>query len=74
MDRFNKITQDLISCGEKISDDQKVVGLLNALSDKYKDVKNALEYGRSDLTVEIIHNSLRNRDLNSNLSIKKLYI
>lgn len=48
---------------EKISDDQKVIGLPNALGDKDKDIKNALEYGRSNLTVEIIHDSFKNRDL-----------
>lgn len=59
-DRFNKITDDVINCREKISDNQKEVGVLNALGDKYKDVKNALEYGKSDLTIEIIHSSLKN--------------
>lgn len=63
MDRFNKITQDLKNCGEKISSDQKVVSLLNALSDKCKDVRNALEYRRDDLTIDIIHNYLKSREL-----------
>lgn len=63
MDRFNRITQDLLNYGEKISDEQKVVGLFNALQDKYKDIRNALEHGRSDLTVEIIHSSLLNKEL-----------
>lgn len=44
--------------GKKILDDQKVVSLLNALGDNYKDIRNAIEYDRNDLSVEIIHDSL----------------
>lgn len=62
MDRFNRITQDLINCDGKISSEQKI-GLFNALGDKYKDIRNALDYGRSDLTVEIIHSSLLSKEL-----------
>ncbi|CAI9771120.1 unnamed protein product [Fraxinus pennsylvanica] len=73
MDRFNRITQDLTNCGEKISDDQKVVGLLNALGDKYKDIRNALEYGKSDLTIEIIHNSLLTEELGLKSEYKEAF-
>lgn len=61
MDRINKITRDLINRGGKISSDQKVVGLLNAHGDKYKDIKNVLEYGKDDLTVDIISKEQRAR-------------
>ncbi|XP_022883135.1 uncharacterized protein LOC111399883 [Olea europaea var. sylvestris] len=73
MDRFNRITQDLINCGEKILDEQKVVGLLNVLGDKYKDIRNAPEYGRSDITVEIIHNFLLNRELEFKSEYKEVF-
>lgn len=63
MDRFNKIVQDLINYGEQILNDQKVVVLFNALSDNYKDIRSALEYGRDDLTIDITHSSLRNKEL-----------
>ncbi|XP_022880836.1 calcium-transporting ATPase 12, plasma membrane-type-like [Olea europaea var. sylvestris] len=53
--------------------EQKVVGLLNALGDKYKDIRNTLEYDRSDLTVEIIHSSLLNRELEFKSEYKEVY-
>lgn len=39
------------------------VVLLNSTSDKYKDIKIELEYGRKQLTVEIITNALKNKAL-----------
>ncbi|KAL2480186.1 Integrase catalytic domain-containing protein [Abeliophyllum distichum] len=63
LDRFSKIVKDLANCSEILSEDQKVVALLNSLSEKYKDIKNALEYGRENLTVDLIFNCLRNKEL-----------
>ncbi|XP_022868749.1 uncharacterized protein LOC111388305 [Olea europaea var. sylvestris] len=37
--------------------------LLNSISDKYKDIKAALEYGREELIVDYITNALRNKAL-----------
>lgn len=51
IDKFTKLIQDLANCDEKISDDQQVIALLNSLSDKYKNLRNALEYRGDDLTI-----------------------
>lgn len=63
IDIFNRITQDLVNCRENISNDQKVVGILNAIGKNYKNIKNILEYGRNELSIEIIHKPFRNREL-----------
>lgn len=36
---------------------------MNSLSDRYREIRNALEYGGQDLTVDIIISSLSNREL-----------
>ncbi|XP_022897547.1 uncharacterized protein LOC111411224 [Olea europaea var. sylvestris] len=46
LNRFTKLTQDLANCDEKLSQDQLAVVLLNSISDRHRDLKNALEYGR----------------------------
>lgn len=48
---------------KELSDDQQAIDLLNVLGDKYSEIRNALEYGRKDLTVAIIISILRNREL-----------
>lgn len=63
LDRFNKLSQDLTNSGETLSSDQKSVALLSSLPDKYKELKNALEYGRISVTVDDIVASLRNKEL-----------
>lgn len=44
----------MANCDEEPFDDQQVVALLNALGDKYEELRNTLEYGREDSTVDII--------------------
>ncbi|KAL2493081.1 Integrase catalytic domain-containing protein [Abeliophyllum distichum] len=63
LNRFTKLSQDLANCDEKLSQDQLAVVLLNSISDRHKDLKNALEYGRDNLTTDIIISALKNRDL-----------
>ncbi|CAA2996849.1 Hypothetical predicted protein [Olea europaea subsp. europaea] len=63
IDRFNKLSRDLADCDEKLSKDQLAVVLLNLISDKYKDVKNAIKYGRETLIIDVIINALRNKEL-----------
>lgn len=43
--------------------DQQVVALLNSLSDKYRDIRNALEYGGQELTINKKIVALRNKKL-----------
>lgn len=42
--------------------DQKVVALLNSLSDRYGELRNALEYEEQVITVDIIISALRNKE------------
>ncbi|XP_022897510.1 uncharacterized protein LOC111411188 [Olea europaea var. sylvestris] len=63
LSRFTKLTQDLAIFDEKLSKDQLAIVLLNSISDKYKDIKVALEYGRDELTLDVITNALRNKAL-----------
>lgn len=70
LNRFTKLTQDLANCDEKLSKDQLTVVLLNSISDRYRDIKIALEYGREDLTIDIIINALRNKALEIKLEAK----
>lgn len=63
IDRFNRLSCDLADCDEKLSKDQLAVVLLNSINDMYKDVKNAIEYGRETLTTDVIINALRNKEL-----------
>lgn len=63
LNRFTKLTHDLTNCDEKLSQDQLAMILLNSISDKYRDIKVALEYGRAKLTTEIIINALKKKAL-----------
>lgn len=63
LDRFTKLTQDLVNYDEKLSEYQLSMILLNSISDRHKDLKNALEYEKDKLTIDIIINDLRNRVL-----------
>ncbi|XP_022881005.1 uncharacterized protein LOC111398320 [Olea europaea var. sylvestris] len=63
LNTFTKLIQNLNNCDEKLSQDQLAVILLNSISERYKDIKVALEYGRDELTTEIIINALKNKAL-----------
>lgn len=62
-DILNRLFRDLDNCDEKLSSGQLTVVLLNSIDDKYKDVKNAIEYGRKTLTTDVIINVLRTKEL-----------
>lgn len=63
LDEFNRATIDLMNIGEKIDDENKAIILLNSLPESYNEIKNAIKYGRDNLTMEIVVNALRSRDL-----------
>ncbi|KAL2512555.1 CCHC-type domain-containing protein [Abeliophyllum distichum] len=63
LDIFNKLVQDIINTCEKVSEEYKAVILLNAIPEAYRDVKNAIKYGRDTLTQDIVINSLRSKDM-----------
>lgn len=46
---------------KKLSSEQQVVALLNSLGDNYRDIRNALEYKREELIVDITNLALTNR-------------
>lgn len=63
LDKLTKMIQDLDNCDEEISNDQQVVALSNSLSERYRDIRNSLEYGGQELTVNIVTSALRNKEL-----------
>ena len=63
IDVFNKLVQDIINCGEIVSEEYNIIILLNAIPDTYKEVKNAIKYGRDTLTHEIVIDSLRSKEI-----------
>jgi len=63
LDIINKLVQDITICGETISEEYKAVILLNVIPDIYKEVKNVIKYGRDTLTLEIVIDSLRSKEM-----------
>ena len=59
LDEFKKIVIEFKSLGEKLGDDNEAYVLLNSLPEAYKEVKNALKYGRELLIVEAIISALK---------------
>jgi len=60
---FNKLVQDIINCGETMSEEYKTIILLNVIPDTYKEVKNVIKYGKHTLTPKIIIDSLRSKEI-----------
>ncbi|TYK10340.1 Retrovirus-related Pol polyprotein from transposon TNT 1-94 [Cucumis melo var. makuwa] len=67
LDEFQKIIVDLNNIGEKMSDENQAVILLNSLPEIYREVKAAIKYGRDSLNMSIMLDALKTR----NLEIKK---
>ncbi|TYK05711.1 Retrovirus-related Pol polyprotein from transposon TNT 1-94 [Cucumis melo var. makuwa] len=67
LDEFQKIIVGLNNIGEKMSDENQVVILLNSLPETYREVKAAIKYGQDSLTMNIVLDALKTR----NLEIKK---
>lgn len=63
LNRFTTFIQDLTNYDEKILKDQFVVVLLNSITNRYRDLKNALEYRRDGITTDIINSTLRSKVL-----------
>lgn len=63
LDEYNKITLDLNNIGETVSDENKAIILLNSLPESYNEVKSAIRCGRDSLTMDIVLNALRSREL-----------
>lgn len=63
LDDFNRICLELASTGEKMSDENQVVILLNSLPESYKEIKAAIKYGRDSLTLDTVLSALRSKEL-----------
>ncbi|TXG53355.1 hypothetical protein EZV62_022524 [Acer yangbiense] len=65
LDDFKKMTIELANAGEdgKLSDENEVIILLNSLPDSFKDVKAAIKYGRSSLSLEECISALKSKKL-----------
>ncbi|CAH9052304.1 unnamed protein product, partial [Cuscuta europaea] len=63
LDIFNKLIQNIKQSGDKHIDDYTAVVLLNAIPDSYNDVKSAIKYGRDDVTLDIVVNGLKSKEL-----------
>lgn len=60
---FNKLVQDIVNCNEKVSETYKAIILLNSMPDSYREVKNAIKYGRDTLTPEIDIDSIKSKEM-----------
>ncbi|TXG67745.1 hypothetical protein EZV62_009020 [Acer yangbiense] len=65
LDEFKKMIIELANAGEneKLSDENEAIILLNSLLDSFKDVKAAIKYGRSSLSLEECISALKSKDL-----------
>ncbi|TXG63668.1 hypothetical protein EZV62_010662 [Acer yangbiense] len=65
LDEFKKITIELANAGvdEKLSDENVAIILLNSLPDSFKDVKAAIKYDRTSLSLEECILALKSKDL-----------
>ncbi|TXG54059.1 hypothetical protein EZV62_019315 [Acer yangbiense] len=65
LDDFKKMTIKLANDGEdeKLSDENEAIILLNSLPDSFKDVKAAIKYGRSSLSLEECISALKSKEL-----------
>ena len=67
LDEFQNIIVYLNNIGEKMSDENQAVILLNSWLETYWEVKAAINYGRNLLTMDLMLDALKTR----NLKIKK---
>ncbi|TXG48522.1 hypothetical protein EZV62_024397 [Acer yangbiense] len=65
LDEFKKMTIELANAGEKekLSDENEAIILLNSLPESFKDVKAAIKYGRSSLSLEECISALKSKEL-----------
>ncbi|XP_060672428.1 G-type lectin S-receptor-like serine/threonine-protein kinase SD3-1 [Ziziphus jujuba] len=63
LDSFNRLILSLANCNVVFDDEHHAVILLNSLPETYREVKNAIKYGRDSLSLETVVSTLRSRDL-----------
>ncbi|CAH9104133.1 unnamed protein product [Cuscuta europaea] len=63
LDVFNKLIRNIKQVGDKHIDDYTPIVLLNVIPDSYNDVKSAIKYGWDDISLDIVVNGLRSKEL-----------
>ena len=63
LDAFTKLISDIKLCGDKNIDEYAPIVLLNVIPDSMSDVKSAIKYGRDSITLDIVVNSLKSKEL-----------
>ncbi|CAH9103329.1 unnamed protein product [Cuscuta europaea] len=60
---FHKLIQNIKQAWDKYIDDYAPIVLLNAIFDSFNDVKSAIKYGRDGITLDIVINGLKSKEL-----------
>ncbi|KAL2252514.1 UNVERIFIED_CONTAM: hypothetical protein Sindi_0046100 [Sesamum indicum] len=63
LDDFTKLVQDIKLTGDKNIDEYSPIVLLNAIPDTYADVKAAIKYGRDSVSLDIVVNGLKSKEI-----------
>ncbi|KAH6797668.1 hypothetical protein C2S52_022222 [Perilla frutescens var. hirtella] len=63
LDMFNKLILDLKLSSDKHIDDYTSFVLLNSIHEEFNDVKFAIKYGRDDLSLDIVINALKGKEI-----------
>ncbi|KAK2646260.1 hypothetical protein Ddye_021455 [Dipteronia dyeriana] len=65
LDEFKKMTIELANVeeNEKLSDEKEAIILLNYLPESFKDVKVAIKYGRTFISLEECVSALKSKEL-----------
>ena len=67
LDEFKKIVSDFKSLEDKLSDENEAFVLLNFLPETYKELKNALKYGRESIKTDDIISSPQNQRIRNTI-------
>lgn len=71
LDDFNVIIIGLANIDEVISDENQAIILLNFVPESYRDLRIAIEYGRTSLTLEDVLSALRSDQETLKLRVNK---
>lgn len=63
LDDYKKINFELKSLGETIGDSNETFVLLNSLPEAYKEMKNALKYGKESIIIDVIISVLKTKEM-----------
>lgn len=63
LDDFNVVCTELANFGEEVKGVDQAVILLNSLPKSFKEIKVAIKYGKDKLTVDMVLDALRTKEL-----------